>query len=98
MSSKSRLTQERTNPPLAESRPCSFLEWDSQFFGRRIGRVEGHRLDAELRSRISAWCLENAIDCLYFLADANDSQTVVCAEEWKAHFVDIRVTMESDAM
>ena len=83
---------------MKESSPCSFLEWDSHFFARRIGRVEGHRLDAELRSRISEWCREQAIDCLYFLADSNDSQTVVCAEEWKAHFVDIRVTMEFDDM
>jgi len=81
---------------LSDSSPCSFLEWDSNFFGRRIARVESHRLNAELVARISEWCRENTIDCLYLLADADDSQTVVCAEEWKAHFVDIRVTMESD--
>jgi hypothetical protein len=27
--------------------PCVYLEWDSVFFGRRIGRVRGDRFSAD---------------------------------------------------
>lgn len=80
---------------MSGSNPCTFLEWDSRFFGHRIARVESQRLDADLVSQIAGWSRDNKIDCLYFLADGSDSNTIVCAEQWNAHFTDIRVTMRT---
>lgn len=34
---------------------CRLLEWDSDFFGRRIGRVESRKLDAEAIGRVRAF-------------------------------------------
>ena len=28
------------------SDPCQFLQWDTDFFGYRIARIEAHRLEA----------------------------------------------------
>ena len=40
------------------SDPCRLLGWDSEFFGLRIGRVEGHRLDAGRAQAVAAWAEE----------------------------------------
>ncbi len=73
---------------------CEFLEWDSKFFGRRIGRVNGSRLSEELVSQIEGWCGRHRIECLYFLADATDGLTVRSAQANMFRFVDVRVTMD----
>lgn len=73
--------------------PCRFLEWDSEFFSRRVARVDGERLTPETVDAIEAWCEQQRIDCLYFLADSNDPRTVALAEACGFHFVDIRLTM-----
>ncbi len=39
------------------------------------------------------WCAANAIDCLYFLADATDAQTLRLAEDSGFNLVDIRMTL-----
>ena len=46
---------------------CEFLDWDSKFFGIRIARVTGHRLDAERATEIARAVRDQSIDCLYFL-------------------------------
>jgi hypothetical protein len=40
------------SPPAATG-VCEFLDWDSKFFGIRIARVAGHRLDAERATEIA---------------------------------------------
>lgn len=70
------------------------LEWDSQFFGKTIARVIGSRLDPALAAQIDAWAQANQVDCLYFLAAADDSQTARTAEDSGYHLTDIRVTLE----
>jgi hypothetical protein len=47
-----------------KSAVCSYLEWDSNFFGLRIGRIESHRLDPEVLTAATEWAHENQIDCL----------------------------------
>ena len=70
--------------------PCEFLDWDTQFWGLRIGRVRGDvRLSPE---RVDAWCAEHAIRCLYLLADANDFETARLAEVAGFRLVDTRMT------
>lgn len=76
------------------SLPCTFLAWDTKFFGVRIARVNANRLTPESAAAIDAWCAENSIACVYFLADADDPQTARLAETHGFNFVDIRLTFE----
>ena len=54
---------------------CTYLDWDSEFFGRRIARLNRHRLNEASLDEMLAWCRASRIDCLYFLADCDDAQT-----------------------
>ncbi len=74
--------------------PCRLLEWDSHFFGARIGRVEPSRLDATQVAGILAWASSESIDCLYYLADARDRESAHAAEAAGFRLVDARVTRE----
>ena len=83
------------SPPLTGTpEPVEYLDWDSRFFGRRIARVRGHRLNDGLVAAILDCCSAQRIDCLYFLADAADPETVRLAERNNFDFVDIRTTFE----
>ena len=84
----------RTESEIAGSSPCDYLEWDSSFFGRRIGRVRGERFSPGDMARILEWCVAKRIDCLYLLAASNDTQAVAVVEQHGFHFVDIRMALE----
>lgn len=71
---------------------CSYLDWDSKFFHRRIGRLERPRLDEQILAQALEWAQLNHIDCLYFLADANDPQTACLAQNNEFFAVDVRLT------
>jgi dTDP-4-amino-4,6-dideoxy-D-galactose acyltransferase len=73
---------------------CKYLEWDSNFFGRRIARVRIDRLAKETALELLSWCEFNRIDCIYFLADSSDPGTARLAESSNFNFVDIRVTLD----
>ncbi len=73
---------------------CTYLEWDSQFFQRRIARLNRHRLDHATTAECSHWCRHHRIDCLYFLADSNDLETPRLAEANDFQLTDIRMTLE----
>lgn len=73
---------------------CEYLDWDSEFFKRRIARVATSILTEETLKGVLAWCKENSIDCLYFLADAADKESAVVAVDNGFRFVDIRATYE----
>lgn len=73
---------------------CQYLDWDSDFFGLRIARITVNRLSQENIERVLLWCDSHAVDCLYFLADADHPPTLRVAEEHGFRFVDIRVTLE----
>ena len=77
-----------------ENEPCIFLEWDTDFFGYRIGRVLGDQLDMKKIESIYAWSENNAIECLYFLANADDPDTIRQAEEHGFKLVEVRLNME----
>ena len=76
--------------------PCRFLDWDSEFFGRRIGQVNGVRITAARLAEIEDWARDHAIDCLYFLADAEHHATQQLAVQRGFDLVDTRVTYERD--
>jgi len=77
--------------------PCEFLNWDSAFFNYRVGRVTCDTLAEPAVEAILRWSADNRIDCLYFLARANDDETVRLAEANGFHLVDIRVTLTARA-
>jgi len=74
-----------------------YLDWDSRFFGVRIGRAVPRRLSAETAARLLRWCASQQIDCVYMLADPGDIQTVRLVEERGFRCVDIRVTLNRSA-
>lgn len=78
--------------PLSEA--CKFLDWDSDFFNLRIGRILESRLTPSSFDSIQAWSSENEIDCLYYVADADDIQSIRLAEDQGFRNVEIRITYE----
>jgi dTDP-4-amino-4,6-dideoxy-D-galactose acyltransferase len=73
---------------------CSELAWDTEFFGRRIGRVEARRISEADLPAITDWIAEERIECTYFLADSSDPATVHAAETGGFRLVGIRVELE----
>ena len=73
--------------------PCQLLEWDSSFFGFRVARINGDSLTPELTREIDRYCVENYIDCLYFLARSDDSCTTSLAEDAGFNLVDVRMEL-----
>jgi len=75
--------------------PGELLDWDSDFFGRRIARARARTLTSGSISELLAWCAAQRVECLYFLADAADPVTIGLAEDHAFRCVDIRVTLEN---
>jgi dTDP-4-amino-4,6-dideoxy-D-galactose acyltransferase len=75
---------------------CEFLEWDSQFFGKRIARVKPCTLTQEVIAEINDWTHAHAIDCLYFLGDPKDRNTAKLAAENDFRLVDVKITLETE--
>ena len=73
---------------------CRILEWDSRFFGVRVARMPDGALSHDGAQRANAWCEAERVDCVYFLADSDDAETVRVAERHGFAFVDVRVTLE----
>lgn len=72
---------------------CRILDWDSNFFGRRIARVETDRLTNHSLEEILHWSQEQGIDCLYFLCSPDDDDSVALVESANFHLVDIRAEL-----
>jgi dTDP-4-amino-4,6-dideoxy-D-galactose acyltransferase len=84
----SRLAEAVTCTPAA----CEILDWDSKFFGTRIARVLGHRVDRHKIAEILRAVREESIQCVYFLADPEPG-TLRIAENNGFRLVDVRVTL-----
>lgn len=80
---------------MTDAAPCRLLDWDSAFFARRIARLEGSRLTPELVEDALTWSKTHGVDCLYFLAGADDPETVRIAEDHGFRQVDVRVTLRA---
>jgi len=74
--------------------PCLYLDWDSDFFGCRIAKIITNYLTLELIGRVLAWCHEREIDCLYFLSNTDDRETLRLAEDNRFQLMDIRLTFD----
>jgi dTDP-4-amino-4,6-dideoxy-D-galactose acyltransferase len=79
---------------LSPAGSCQTLEWDSEFFGRRIARVAAKRLDADGWQAVKEFCRDQSVECLYFLCDSADQTSIRVAEQAGFDFVDIRLTLE----
>lgn len=73
---------------------CEKLAWDSAFFGVSIARVAGDTLDAAKAAAVEAWCRDNGVACVYFLARPDNAATVRAAEAHGFALVDVRVELE----
>lgn len=77
-----------------ENNFCRFLEWDSKFFNTRIAGLTQETLTENTLKKALSWCSDNKIECLYFLADSEDKETIKLAEKQKFHLTDIKITLE----
>jgi GNAT superfamily N-acetyltransferase len=83
--------------PPADEAPGELLEWDTEFWGRTIGRVRGGRLDETRLADVDQWARANDVECLYFLADADDPASAHVAEHGGFGLMDVRVELERPA-
>lgn len=70
-----------------------FLEWDTRFFGVRIGTLAAHGLSEERWRAALEWCRKERIECLYLLSDQHDREQHVRAEAAGARRVDERTSI-----
>jgi N-acetylglutamate synthase-like GNAT family acetyltransferase len=75
--------------------PIESLEWDSAFFGVRIGRVSLGSAAAEQLSQAVGWADQRRIECLYWLVDGADAISPRAAETCGFHLVDVQLTFET---
>ena len=68
------------------------LDWDSTFFGFKIGRANSQRFD-ERDSEIVERAKEIGIRCLYFLVDADSAATLAALHSFGGKFVDGRLRL-----
>jgi ribosomal protein S18 acetylase RimI-like enzyme len=80
-------------PTIPNTDVASVLAWDSDHFGFPIARVAGHRLDRAIIDALLRWCDDHAVECVYFLADADDAVTAQLANEHGFRFADVRITL-----
>ncbi|MYD08532.1 MAG: GNAT family N-acetyltransferase [Chloroflexi bacterium] len=75
------------------SRLIDYMPWDSAHFGVRIARATCRKVDTERCGVLLRQCREQRIDCLYFLADAAEQDTILVLQSNGFDFVDIRLTL-----
>lgn len=76
-----------------EGECCERLAWDSSFFDIEIARIKTSNLSPAILDAAHRWCAANAVECLYFLAEAQDVTSIRCAEAFGFELVDIRLTL-----
>lgn len=81
---------------MIEETLCRFLEWDTEFFGLRIGRILPERVSDDQMQAAREWAIAQEINCLYYLADPEDRESVWAAENCGFHLVDMRVTLAGE--
>jgi dTDP-4-amino-4,6-dideoxy-D-galactose acyltransferase len=81
----------------AEAAACTLLPWDTDFWGVRVGRVEGETMTEERLRAVDAWAAEHGVQCLYFLAAVHDPPTAHAAEAGGFRLMDLRVELRRPA-
>ena len=81
----------------AETAGCTLLEWDTEFWGRPVGLVEGDALDPGRLEAVDAWADANGVACVYFLAGSQEPLTAQVAEQGGFRLMDVRVELRRAA-
>jgi len=68
------------------------LKWDTKFFNTNIAYLYPKRIRENIVHFALKKCKEDDIDCLYYLCNCHDPESVRLAEKYGFHFVDIRLT------
>ena len=84
----------RLRPGLGAQAGWTPRPWDSAFFGVSIAQIATNRSTPEELARAVRDADDASIDCLFFLADAGDSESLRGAEANGFALVDIRLTLE----
>jgi dTDP-4-amino-4,6-dideoxy-D-galactose acyltransferase len=71
---------------------CKVLEWDSEFFGRRIARYCVDELTEPAAVAALDWCGEHRVDCLYVLL-RNHPDSIAVADRLGFVHVDTRISL-----
>ncbi|MDG2334414.1 MAG: GNAT family N-acetyltransferase [Myxococcota bacterium] len=72
----------------------SLLAWDSDFFARRIARIDAHFFGPTTAEQIVREARADLVECLYLLLDGDDCEKIEVANEMKFLHVDTRITRE----
>ena len=72
----------------------AFLPWDTNHFGVRVARSAIHSVNAESIQRLMRACRDADIECLYFLAGAEDQTTIIELQRNQFDLVDVRVSQD----
>ena len=76
---------------------CEILEWDSDFLGRLIVRVDAQALQAAGAAAVEEWCNGQRAECAYLLVGADDQRTLDLAQASGFRLVDLRITLAGEA-
>jgi ribosomal protein S18 acetylase RimI-like enzyme len=76
--------------------PCRILDWDSDFFRRRIATFTEVPKDRDAFDRAVEWLRSERVDCVYLRSDVEDLSTRRMAEDHRFRLVDLRVTYALD--
>jgi dTDP-4-amino-4,6-dideoxy-D-galactose acyltransferase len=71
---------------------CRILDWDSEFFRRRIASFTAIPEDRAAFDRAIVWCRSERVDCVYLRSHVEDLATRRMAEDNDFRLVDLRVT------
>ena len=77
-------------------RSIDILEWDSTFFGIKIGRVALNSAPPDVLAKAVEAADLGGIQCLYWLVPCNDPLSLQAAQACGFRLVDIRITLETD--
>jgi len=72
---------------------CKMLDWDTEFFGVRIAKIEGAHLTDKTIAKSLQWSRDHRVTCLYFLCASDDDQSISIAEQNGFHLVDVRMEL-----
>jgi dTDP-4-amino-4,6-dideoxy-D-galactose acyltransferase len=70
---------------------CRLLDFDSEFFGFRIGRLSHDLPGSAEFNRAISWCGERGVRCLYFLCPSTSLEGALAAARAGFELIDLRV-------
>ena len=87
----------RRSVRLDDEAPGVVLDWDTEFWGVRIGRVVAEELTEERLQDVDRWADELGLACVYYLAPGTDAASAHVAESGGFRLMDLRVELRRDA-